>query len=303
MPGRPLVTVLLSVHNDLRFLPQAVESILAQAFDDFELLIIDDGSTDGSGVYLDELRDSRIRVRRNVANLGLTCSLNLGLDAAAGRWVARMDADDVSEPDRLERQVAFFQANADVGIVGTSRTLIDERGVVVAHAPAVESDVDIRWKCLLGNPFAHPTVMFRLDLLNAHRLRYDESFRTAQDYELWTRLLMVTRGANLPEPLLRYRLREGVSRVHKSDQLHNHDRIASAAIRRLVPGLEINGHDVSELRGRYGGHSVRDPAMHRSDPRWQALYGSLRLHFLAAYDPERRPDERFAAVASASAFC
>src|SRR5204863_8008786 len=103
-------------------------------------------------------------------------------------------------------QVEFLHAHPEVGVLGSSRVLIDEQGGFIAIAPAAEDDLLVRWKCLLGNPFAHPTVMLRLDLLDRHGLRYDETFRTAQDYELWTRLLTVTRGANLPEPLLKYRL-------------------------------------------------------------------------------------------------
>lgn len=281
MSRHPLVTVLMSVHDDLRYLPAAVDSILGQTFDDFEFLVLDDGSVDGSGDYLMRLADPRVRVVSNGENLGLTRSLNRGLDQAEGLYLARMDADDVAEPGRLARQVDFLDANPRVGIVGSSRTLIDEAGAVVAHAPAAEHDLDIRWKCLLGNPFAHPAVMLRLDLLNAHRLRYDEEYRTAQDYELWSRLLAVTQGHNLTEPLLRYRLRNGVSRMHKPEQLRNHDRIAHASIRRLVPGFRISGEEVTELRGRFGGHGVREAAMEPAEPRWQAKLDQLRDAFVA----------------------
>ena len=125
MPVEPLVTVLLSTHNDLRFLPQAVESILSQSFGDFEFLIIDDGSTDGTTEYLSSVsgEDPRVRVLSNERNIGLTRSLNLGLGSARGRFLARMDADDVSAPQRLARQVTFLERNSDVGVVGSSRTL------------------------------------------------------------------------------------------------------------------------------------------------------------------------------------
>ena len=282
MPRKPVVTVLMSVHNDRRFLPEAVESILGQSFGDFELLVIDDGSTDGSGDYLCRLTDPRLRVIRNARNLGLTRSLNIGLNRADGRYVARMDADDVAEPDRLRRQVEFLDGNDDVGVVGTSRTLLDETGGTVAVAPAAADDRGIRWKCLLGNPLAHPTVMMRHDVLNRHRLRYDESYATAQDYELWSRLLPVTKAANLVEPLLRYRLRAGVSVTRKAEQLANHDRIAHACIRRLVPGFKIDASEVSQLRGRFGGHSVRDPSMDPDDFAWIARYHELRRALVAA---------------------
>ena len=272
----------MSVYNDARYLPAAVESILGQTFRDFEFLIVDDGSTDRTRDYLGRLRDPRVHVMRNPMNLGLTRSLNRGIDAAAGSLVARMDADDVALPDRLARQVAFFQKHPDVGIAGSARLLIDERGDFVAHAPAVEDDLGIRWKCLLGNPFAHPTVMLRRDVLEQHGLRYDETFQTAQDYELWTRLLTITRAATLREPLLKYRLRDGVSRLRKVEQLRNHDMIAHAAIGRLLPGFSIDLQGVSQLRGRFGGHSVRNPGMDPSE-RWVEKYEALRAAFRARY--------------------
>ena len=276
----------MSVHNDRPYLPQAVDSILRQSLADFEFVVIDDASTDGSGDYLRDLADPRVRLHRNPHNLGLTRSLNLGLSLAAGRYVARMDADDVSMPDRLGRQAAFLDANPHVGIVGCARVLVDESGRTVAHAPAAENDLRIRWKCLLGNPFAHPAVMFRADLLDTHRLRYDETFRTAQDYDLWSRLLCVTRGHNLPDPLLHYRLRDGVSRIHRTEQLCNHDRIAWASLRRIVPGFDVSPDEARGLRGRFGGLSVREADMDPTDLRWVQKYLALLDAFIAEHDAE-----------------
>jgi glycosyltransferase involved in cell wall biosynthesis len=275
------VTVLMSVHNDRRYLPESLDSILAQTFTDFELLVIDDGSTDGSADLLRTLTDRRVRVIRNESNLGLTRSLNIGLNESTGTYVARMDADDVMLLNRLERQVRFLESNPDVGVLGTSRTLIDEDGGFIADAPALPDDRQIRWKCLLGNPLAHPTVMLRRDVLERHGLRYDERYATAQDYELWTRLLPVTKAANLIEPLLRYRLRRGsIGMTRKSDQLANHDRIAYGAIRQLVPGFGmITQAEVTQLRGRFGGHSVRDPLMDPDDPFWRSKHEALGKAF------------------------
>jgi glycosyltransferase involved in cell wall biosynthesis len=282
------VTVLLSTHNDLRLLPQAVESILAQTLADFEFLIIDDGSTDGTAEYLAGVcgEDPRVRVLRNETNIGLTRSLNLGIASARGQYLARLDADDVSAPKRLERQAAFLERNADVGVVGSSRKLIDEHGTTLGYARAVTNDLGIRWKSLLGNPFAHPSVMIRRDVLVKHRLSYNESYRTAQDYELWPRVLRHVKGANLEEPLLRYRLRQGVSRTSRADQLRNHDAIALSAIRTLLPGFPIDIYQVTELRGRYGGHSVREAGMDPADSHWAGKYLALLDAFCAAHRHE-----------------
>jgi glycosyltransferase involved in cell wall biosynthesis len=277
----------MSVHNGLPFVQEAVESVLSQTLADFEFLLFDDASTDGTTDYLMGLRDPRLSVFRNEENLGLTATLNRGLEMAKGEYVARMDADDVCVPERLERQVKCLDENLDVGLVGSSRILIDELGDFVAAAFATPDDLGIRWKCLLGNPFAHPTVVMRKHVLDAHGLRYDEAFATAQDFELWTRLLPRTRGVNLSEPLLRYRLREGgVSRSRRCEQLENHDRIAWTAIRRLVPGFKIRPEGVTELRGRFGGHSVREPEMDRRDPRWLQCYMELLEAFIQAHAHE-----------------
>lgn len=283
MSRQPLVSVLMSVHNDLQYLRESVDSILDQTLGDFEFILIDDGSTDGSGNFLRNLSDPRVKLLVNPSNIGLTASLNLGLEVAHGKYLARMDADDISEPQRLDRQLNFLEAHPRIGIVGCSRHLIDEEGKTVAIAPALEDDLAIRWKCLMGNPFAHPTVMIRRDVLLDHSLRYDPSFRTAQDYELWTRLLPLTRAANLPEPLVRYRLRNGISRGSKSQQLANHDRIIGLAIQRLLPGFGIAPEDIQQLRGRFGGMSVREPGMNSDDQPWAGIYLKMLDTFCQQY--------------------
>lgn len=278
--AKPLVTVLMSVYNGARYLPEAVASILNQTFEDFEFVIVNDGSTDGTRFYLLSIPDPRVRIVQNPQNLGLAASLNRGLDRARGRFIARMDADDVAAPERLERQVAFLRRNPKVGVLGTGRLMIDPQGRALSLARPAVTNLAVRWKLLLGNPFAHPSVMVRRDLLDAHKLRYDETFRTAQDYELWTRLLPLTRGANLDEPLLYYRLREDrTSQTRRSEQLTHHDRLAARAIRQFAPGFEPSADTVFNLRGRFGGFSVREPTLDPADPVWIGR----RLHLLDAF--------------------
>ena len=274
------VTVLIAVHNEERFVRDAIDSILDQSFTAFELVVVDDASTDGTPAILAALADRRVRVLRNNINLGLTASLNRGLDVAQGDFIARLDGDDVARSDRLALQVDFLGHHPDVGIVGSSRRVVDEHGTLLYEAAAIPDDAGIRWRLLLGNALAHPTVMIRRSVLDAHRLRYDESFRTAQDYELWTRLAAVTQTANLVEPLVTYRRRQqGISVSRRDEQLATHDRIAKLAFERLLPGFEIAADEVRQLRGRFGGQSVREPEMDPADPKWIEVLETVRREF------------------------
>lgn len=290
MPGQrePAVTVLMSVYNDYRYLRESVGSILGQSFTDFELVIVNDGSTDESTQYIRSLSDRRVRVLHNPANVGLARSLNRGLSAARGQYIARMDADDIAAPHRLARQVEFLDEFRGVGIVGSDRALIDDAGQDVGYAAALPANLAIRWKLLLGNPFTHPAVMLRRSVLQSHQLQYDPEWSVAQDYELWVRLLAHTRAANINEPLLWYRLRgDSVSGRQKVRQLECHDAAATAAIRRFAPTFDIEPPDtVRQLRGRFGGMSVRESSCDSADPTWLARYLELLAAFAAHHAAE-----------------
>jgi glycosyltransferase involved in cell wall biosynthesis len=228
---------------------------------------------------LRSIGDPRVRLSTNAKNIGLTRSLNVGLDRARGRYVARMDADDVAEPMRLEWQLDAMERQPDLGLLGTGRLLINDAGQPINVATPAHGRTAVLWKVLLGNALAHPTVMIRRDVLERNGLRYDEGFLTAQDYELWVRLLEYTAADNLPQPLVRYRLRQGISYTRKADQLANHDRIAFQAIRAIVPEFPISPAEVSQLRGRFGGFSVRDSSMDPADGHWVERYAALRCAF------------------------
>jgi glycosyltransferase involved in cell wall biosynthesis len=280
MLGQPAVSVLLPTWNTLRFLPAAVESILAQEFADFELIVVDDGSTDGTGEYLDSLRDPRVRIAQMHGHVGITAALNHGLAQCRGTYVARMDADDISEPNRFTEQVNFLNANLDVGVVGSARLLIDENGAIVGAAGVMYDDLSIRWKCLLGNPLPHPTVMLRRDIFVRHDLRYDQSYSSSQDYELWTRLLPLTHARNLEAPLLRYRLQESsISRSGAAEQISNHHRIAMLANQRMLPTFPVNSEQIANLCGRYGGKNVKDISMDPLEDKWLRLLESMLSEF------------------------
>ena len=203
----PRITVALSVYNNARYLAQALDSILAQTFADFELVIVDDGSTDGSAAIIDRYAatDPRIRVIRQ-ANQGLVASLNHIIAVARGPYIARMDGDDVALPERFARQVGFLDANPDHGVIGTQIWTIDTRGHHRSAQPVdhpLSADV-IAAALTTASPLCHPSVMMRRDVLEAAG-GYRPAYRHCEDYDLWLRLAERTRIANLPDRLHLYR--------------------------------------------------------------------------------------------------
>lgn len=213
----PKVSVLMAVYNAEKYLPEAVDSILGQSFTDFECLIVDDGSTDHSLEIINSYRDPRIEVVRNPRNLGLTRTLNRGLDLARGEYIARMDSDDVSLPERLDRQVAYLDAHPQVGVCGTWAKDIDSRGVVtgVRETPVGKDLEREYWR---PSPIIHPSAMIRRSHLG--RLRYDERIPYAQDFDLWLRIRAEHKLGNLPKHLLLYRVhRESITFSRRDDQL------------------------------------------------------------------------------------
>jgi glycosyl transferase family 2 len=201
----PRVTVLLPVYNAARYVGDAVRSVLAQTFGDFELLVIDDGSTDASAEVVQSYSDSRIRFVRNERNLGLTPTLNRGLSLARGELVARQDADDLSEPDRLAGQVTFLDEHADTAVVGTWYRKIDADGRITADRRLPVRDAALRWAMLSYCPIVHSAAMFRRHAVMALG-GYDERFVYAQDYDLWSRVARRHCVANVPASLVRYRV-------------------------------------------------------------------------------------------------
>lgn len=195
----------MSVYNGRKYLREAIDSVLNQTFADFELIAIDDGSTDGSGAILREYTDPRLKLLTNETNLGLIGSLNRGLAAARGEYVARQDCDDLLEPERLAKQVAYLDAHPDVVLVGTWMQLIDEQGADITLWRYPTTNAEIRWAMLFNTAVGHPASMFRTAVARDAG-GYSPDFLFAEDYDLWSRL--ATRGnvANIPEPLQRYRV-------------------------------------------------------------------------------------------------
>ena len=216
----PRISVALSVYNDELFLPAAIESILGQNFEDFEFLIVDDGSTDRSGAIIADYarRDPRIRAIHQ-ENRGLIAGLNRLIDEARAPLIARMDGDDISLRDRFGRQVEFLDLNPDHGVLGTGTLDIDEAGTLRPHTDSRPLDHGGIVAALQhGSPICHPSVMMRRDAVRAVG-GYRPAYRHCEDYDLWLRLSAHTRLGNLPERLIQYRRSDSqVSERHLVEQ-------------------------------------------------------------------------------------
>jgi len=199
----------MPVYNEERYLPQAIESILGQTYQDIEVIIVNDGSSDRSEDIILSYHDPRIRYVKQ-DNRGLAVSLNHGLSLARGEYIARMDADDVSFPLRLERQVSFLENNAAYVLVGTWAEIWSEEQKTRRIHKHPSSDALLRTFLLFDNPFVHSSVMFRTEV--ARRIggyAAGDTGRFAEDYEFWSRLAREGKVANIPEVLHVYRERHG----------------------------------------------------------------------------------------------
>lgn len=220
-------TVLLPVYNGQMYLKKAIESILKQTYKEFELLIINDGSTDSTDQIVRSYKDKRIRYIVNKKNIGLVETLNRGIKKASGTYIARMDADDLSHPQRLQKQIAFLSSHPDYGLVGSLFGLINEKREVreIGGAKLLGNE-DLKLGLLFGNVFCHGETMFRKALFIQYNLFYDKKYQYCEDYELWTRMSRYTKFMNLPEVLYFYMTNpQGISAHSKELMEENAKRV------------------------------------------------------------------------------
>jgi glycosyltransferase involved in cell wall biosynthesis len=276
--GFPLVSVVMSVYNGERFLREALDSILKQSFRDFEFIIIDDGSDDGSPTILNsyQMVDPRIRVSRQ-RNRGLIESLNVGCQLACGKYIARMDADDIAIPDRLSRQIEFMETYPKVGVLGGSVEMMDSAGRALGIGRNPLTNIEIH-TIFPGCAFWHPTVMMRT---SAFRLTggYRRVTVDAEDHDLWWRMADRCELANLPDVLLRYRVHPDQISLRKCKQQTLSSLAAEvAAVRRknLMPDPLDNVEEITpDLLSELGVSKVKQDTILAFKYLWRIRQYSL----------------------------
>lgn len=277
----PRISVIMAVYNAERYLAEAVESVLAQTYADFEFLIHDDGSTDGSPEILRRIagKDPRIDVSFG-ENAGPAAARNILLARARGVFIAVMDADDVCRPDRFKRQVTYLDAHPDIAVLGSHIRYIDEAGRPVRELdyPADHAQIDAR--NYAGNTaIVHPTVMMRREAVQAVG-GYDESFSDAQDLELWLRMAERFRLANMPEVLLDYRFHPfSISASADGSSTNNERARILAARRRGLPEDKLKPRDLWNWRPAPDRRSQSDFAVTWAWQSRKAGYSDTARHY------------------------
>ena len=242
---RPMLSVLLPVYNARDTVGPAIQSILRQTFREFELLVIDDGSQDGSVEIARKFRDPRIRIIELKENGGLVAALNLGIELARGDLIARQDADDESMPTRLERQFAVLSREPNLVAVGAALQIVKHGSPSGEVWKYPVSAAGARWLSLFKTPVAHSAVVYRRAAVIGIG-GYSEDYRFAEDFELWSRLLEIGNIISLKEILVKYDIGVGgVSRAKVTEQRLVHCRIVRTNMQRLL-GRDVE-NDVAEL--------------------------------------------------------
>ena len=236
------VTVLMPVFNCESFLKSAIDSVLNQSFCDYEFLIINDGSNDNSGDIILSYNDSRINYIKNETNLELISTLNKGIDIAKGKYIIRMDADDVSLPERIEKLVKFMDANPEVALCGSWFQTFGKQKQVIKYAT---NNDDIRVRMLHQTQFCHPSVILRKDVLKQNNYLFNLDFIHAEDYELFVRISEKHKVANIPEVLLNYRTHKtSVSFQNENVQNEHTKVIISTQFKKLKKDFNDDDHSL-----------------------------------------------------------
>lgn len=252
MLTKPLVSVLMSIYKEpIEWIRLSIDSILNQSFTDFEYIIICDNPNYKEGIeLLEEYRekDKRIVLIYNETNIGLTKSLNMGIAIAKGKYIARMDADDVSMPTRLEEQVIFMNSHPNVIVCGSKVEFFGEVPLTYPRKWIKYTNTEIKASLILNSCFVHPSVLIRKNVLDENNILYDEEYRHAQDYRLWECLQDFGEYANIEIPLLRYRVsKRQISNSSLSSQINYASKIRRRIVQRCLDNLGIDSNNIDGI--------------------------------------------------------
>lgn len=238
------ISVIMPVYNGEKYLKEAIDSVLSQTFKDFELIIINDYSTDSTIDIINSYSDKRIVLINNEENLGIAKTLNKGIDISKGKYIARMDADDICYLHRLERQYNFMERNRDIGMCGSNVEVFTNDTIRLHVCPQQHNEIKVLQ--IFNSAFTHPAVMIKKEILDKYNLRYDEFYEGMEDYELWIRMSRVTKLANIDEVLLKYRSHSNqVTKNITKDQLEKMRLIRKRTLNEI--GLNFNEDDTELL--------------------------------------------------------
>jgi Glycosyltransferases involved in cell wall biogenesis len=235
----PRVSILMPVYNVAPYLREAMDSMLAQKFSDFELIVLDDCSPDNSAEILDSYSDSRIVRYRGEQNVGLANVLNVGMELAQGEFIARMDGDDISLPGRLERQVSFLDAHPEVDLCSCGMQLFGAKNQTWVREGDTEN---VKITALFYSPILHASSVWRRDSFNKASLRFRQEMVPAEDYDMWTRALLAgLKLVNIPDVLYRYRIHPSQVTVDQK-RLNGKDReVQRVYSETACPGFAYQG--------------------------------------------------------------
>ncbi|MDT8991563.1 glycosyltransferase family 2 protein [Curvibacter sp. APW13] len=287
----PFVSVVIPVHNGARWLGETLVSLYTQSLLNFEVILVDDASTDALRAVLDVHTDERLRVFHLPNNVGVSAARNHGIDQARGKYIAFCDADDLCNPLRLERQWFFLESEPDIGMCGSAFTCFDTQDRDIVIHP--QSDIHIRKAMMHGNCFGLSTVMVKASLLKTYR--FDVSLKVSEDYELWSRMIAAgVHVANMPTSLVRYRLHQQQASRYKAAEL---DQI-SRRVRALYCARLLGDEDFLQRIVAFPSHRFNlDQAAQRvmERVRRDSEFVARDFRFLLAWLYQQQPDHNIGA--------
>lgn len=232
------ITVLMPVYNSEKYLKDSIESILNQTYDDFDFLIINDGSTDSSEDIILSYKDKRIIYKKNIENLGLIKTLNYGIKLISTKYIVRMDSDDISYAKRFEKQLKYMEENPDIAVLGTSILIFNDKKVIRKHIVNTHHKT-IKTELLFYSALMSPTVIIRKAILDENDFVYNDEHEAAEDFGLWQKISFKYKLSNLSEVLLKYRINQSGITINAEKNIEKRDRIHSIIYKQGFESLDI----------------------------------------------------------------